>query len=316
VWGDFWNAASAVIRNPMGAFFSVVGEVFTLAVAAGNLFTHLAHEAAAVGGTLLKRVAGTLVEIGRVIDAALVQFLNYITMLITQAIDAAMAPITSALLSYASAVNSAVDPSGSPAVWGAVGGPAFELGFGAALVLEVVLTFVMLISDFSPASVLVGALVGVITTAVSAGIPLLSSMSTSLVSSCESWAGDSWSQSSVSAEWTSMTNAFTYWVNGPVDQWAGAQLTFAWSVPAVAQAASFAFAIASLAMTFDAGRGGGLVASVSATVLAGVSCLLEVKAAAAPLDKAESSLGVIDALIGALDVSCFTWDAATLHTGN
>jgi len=53
------------------------------------------------------------------------------------------------------------------------------------------------------------------------------------------------------------------------------------------------------------------VARVSATVFAGISVLLEVKAASTPVEKGEASLGTMDALIGAMDGSCFIWDAST-----
>lgn len=120
----------------------------------------------------------------------------------------------------------------------------------------------------------------------------------------------------MAAEWTTWTNAFTYWENGPSDAFAASELSFAWSVPAVGQAAGLAFALASLAMTLYAGGGGGAVASVSATVFAGISILLEIKAVASPAAKAESSLAAMDAIIGGVDVACFVWDASTIAAGN
>jgi len=90
---------------------------------------------------------------------------------------------------------------------GAVGGAVFGLGFGVGLLFEALLTLMTLVTAAIPwQSILIGAVVGVIVTVASAAIPALSSMTTSLVSSCDSWAASFTSQSAVSQEWTSWTN--------------------------------------------------------------------------------------------------------------
>jgi hypothetical protein len=73
----------------------------------------------------------------------------------------------------------------------------------------------------------------------------------------------------------------------------------------LAQASALAFAIAGLVMALCAANGGGPVASTSATIFAGVSLLLTIRAASSEADEFEAALGAMDALVGALDVSSF-----------
>lgn len=86
-------------------------------------------------------------------------------------------------------------------------------------------------------------------------------------------------------------------------------------MPRAGQAAALAFSLAGLAIILYAGSGGDAVVRVGATVFAGISILQEIKALASRVEKAGSSLGATDAILGGLDVACFVWDASTILAG-
>ena len=96
IWGDFWNAVSAVVTTAAGPIASLVGEVWSLALADSTYFGGLWREAAALFGSLLQRVTEALVSVGRVIRSALNTLLDYTMSLVRQAIADVVQPLSSA----------------------------------------------------------------------------------------------------------------------------------------------------------------------------------------------------------------------------
>ncbi|MGA9839778.1 MAG: hypothetical protein WBS16_05000, partial [Thermoplasmata archaeon] len=78
LWGDFWNAVSSVVENPLGAVLSLATVVWNGAVAIATYVNHLAHEAAAIGAEVVARTVATLVQVGQDIANALMAFLNWL----------------------------------------------------------------------------------------------------------------------------------------------------------------------------------------------------------------------------------------------
>ena len=76
IWGDFWNAFSAVVTTITGAIVSIVGEVYSVAVAATTYLNRIANEAAAIGAQVLARTAAAIVHVGQLIVRALDQLLS------------------------------------------------------------------------------------------------------------------------------------------------------------------------------------------------------------------------------------------------
>jgi hypothetical protein len=124
------------------------------------------------------------------------------------------------------------------------------------------------------------------------------------------------SQTPVADYLTNWGNAVTYWEAGPPNELAGIELLVAWKSQPVAQATSFAFSLASLDLEWDSKVGGGMLASVTATVFAFVSSLLEFKASSCALAEATAGLGIMDAVIVGLDTASPIWDTTYLPAGN
>ena len=93
IWGDFWNAASAVVTTIAGAVVSIVGDVWNAALAASIYFSQLGNEALAIGGQVLARAATTPVDAGRLIVTALKVLLEYALTLIRGMLAAVTQPI-------------------------------------------------------------------------------------------------------------------------------------------------------------------------------------------------------------------------------
>jgi hypothetical protein len=142
-------------------------------------------------------------------------------------------------------------------------------------------------------------------------IPGISSISGTMVSDDEAWAGGYTSQTAVSADWSSWGNAISYWESGPSNEWAATVLSVSWKTPGIALPAAFAFAMASLGMTWYAGHGGGLLSSVSATVFAGVSWLLALRASSVVDDI--PGLAQVDGAIQVADFLTIIWDSYELE---
>jgi hypothetical protein len=291
-----------VVTTISGAIVSLVEVSWGVTEAAVIYPNHLAHEAAVIGGDILARTVAKLAIVGQALLTALDQFLTVIMEAVERSIDTALGPFFSLEQSYGLALDEAVNPSGATAVWDAIGGSIFLIGFIVALVLE---TAIVVISCFSLGStflvnILIGALIGVGLTFLMAALPTLTSPSSAMVNTLDSFAGEYASQGQEYENWTSWANAFAYWEGGPSNEYAAIQLTVAWSNPQLSQAASFAFALLSFTMASYGGAGGGMSATNSAVVLDAVSVLLELASLKKPAGLAQD-LSTMDLTIAGFD---------------
>ncbi|MGC2205815.1 MAG: hypothetical protein WA719_07835, partial [Thermoplasmata archaeon] len=154
LWGDFWNAVSSVVENPLGAVLSLATVVWNGAVAIATYVNHLAHEAAGIGAQVLARVASTLVSIGKVILNALQELLQYIIEIASAALRAAFEPIVAAAEAYTGRLASDFQQTVNDSLanrslaadesrfWSDVAQPLFWVALAAAVVIEVVVTTV------------------------------------------------------------------------------------------------------------------------------------------------------------------------------
>jgi hypothetical protein len=310
------NAVSSIVTTVAGAIVSLVSIVYTAVVEAATFVAHLAREAADVGGQLLARAAATLVSIGTLVLAALAAFLAWIVSEIKEALNAVIAPFWSAAVGYAQNLNAAVDPTGPAAVLAATGGSLFGLGFAVAVVAEAV---IVIVSSFAlPASVvsnlIVGIIIGSAITLALLLLPDISSFDGSSVTAWKAWASGVRSQAGVSAEWTSWVNTAGYWEAGPSDLWASVVLSTSYKSPLAALPAGYAFAIAGLAMAYIASTETGqtgLVTSVSAVVLNGVSMYLAWLADTPTIDNIPG-LRLMDNILYAADGLTLAWEGVDL----
>jgi len=111
IWGDFWNAVTAVVTTITSAIVSIVGEVYSVAVAAAIYLDRIAHEALEIGGSVLARTAATLGGVGKVIITALNVLLAYISSLVKAALRVAVNPIISAAEHFDSALGASMNAS-------------------------------------------------------------------------------------------------------------------------------------------------------------------------------------------------------------
>jgi hypothetical protein len=149
IWGDFWNAVTAVATTITGAIVSIVGEVYSAAVAVAIYLDGIAHEALAIGGELLARTAATLVHVGDTIVSALNAILEYILSLVKGALASVVDPVVSAAKGFDQALGATsnttvldVSDGGSvtPAhalAWAHAFDPAAYLGTAIALVVTI-----------------------------------------------------------------------------------------------------------------------------------------------------------------------------------
>jgi len=153
-WANFWNAVTSVITNPGGFILSLVSTVWNVANAAWTYATHVLKEAIAIGGQVLSRVAATLVSVGRAIVAVLEQMLNFIVMLIEEALSPVIQPVVNAMNQYTLHLTSDIqqaynDSSQDKPVapdaahfWADVGAPLFIIVSAVAVVITAVITFI------------------------------------------------------------------------------------------------------------------------------------------------------------------------------
>ncbi len=100
LWGEFWNAVSAVVTTPAGAILALVGEVWTLTLAVTTFLDHLAIEAAKIDGKLLSMSAAALGAAGKVILSALNALLDYVISLVKAALAPVIDPIEAGVSRY------------------------------------------------------------------------------------------------------------------------------------------------------------------------------------------------------------------------
>jgi hypothetical protein len=319
LWGDFVNAVSSIVTTVAGAIVSLVSIVYTAVVAAANFVAHLAREAADIGGMLLARAAAALVSAGDFLATALEKFLSFIIAAITSMLDAAIQPFLAACYQYAVTLDNAVDPSLGQIVISALGGMVLELGFDIAIVLEIaiLIAFVATLGWGVLADVLIGLIIGAALTVVMGFISDLTSISGALINETETWAGGFCGQSDMSGEWQSWGNAISYWEAGPSNEYAATVLSVSPEVtPPLALGAAWAFAGVSLCMELyaqSAAESSAKIASVSATVAAGISFVFGVTAK--PFVAKYPPLYMMDNVVMVADGVCFGYDAVQLAEG-
>ena len=162
-WGDFWNAVTAIVTNPLGTLVSLGEGVWSYAVAAGVYFDQLAVEAVALAGQMLSRTVAAIVYVGHEIANAFEAFLNDV---ILPALNALLSPIVDPIKSlaqnYYSSLNSSLVAGNAQASANALGGPFFLLALGLATAVEIALALITPI-DLGP-SFLVTLLIGLLIT--------------------------------------------------------------------------------------------------------------------------------------------------------
>jgi hypothetical protein len=109
VWGEFWNAVTSVMTNPLGTIYSLGATVWNAGVAAYAYFNQLGQAILTLGGQLLGRVAGTLVSVGKMVVSALNVVLQYIISFVRAALAIVINPIIDAAKSFDSALGAATN---------------------------------------------------------------------------------------------------------------------------------------------------------------------------------------------------------------
>jgi len=152
-WGGFWNAVTSVITTPLGAILSLATIVWSATVSAMTYLNHLAHEALALGGQVLARVAATLVSIGKEILSLAEALLDFIVQLVTKLVELAFQPLFAAESAYALDLNQTsnamyaqvaaqgtVSTSEATAFGNALEGSIFWIAIAVGVVVEIAAT--------------------------------------------------------------------------------------------------------------------------------------------------------------------------------
>ena len=154
-WGIFWNDVTSVFTNPAGTVLSLINITWNFATAANTYFNHLFHEAVAIGGKILSRVAATLVSVGRLIASVLSAFLAWLAQQISKLLAPVVSPIVNAAQSFDGALSAATNATvgdvasggsvtpGHGLAWARAFDPAGYLGLVLAAALMVGLTLVL-----------------------------------------------------------------------------------------------------------------------------------------------------------------------------
>jgi hypothetical protein len=256
LWGDFWNAASAVVSTFAGTIVSLLNTVWTATVAAFTYLDYIAIEAATLGGQVLGRIAATLVSVGDTIAGALNTFLGWISVhVIIPLLAAVFAPILQAMGQYEQNLATNLQSAGSDysadrsvapdaaRFWSNASGPVFYFATAVAIVLTIVFTLMEGLS--LGAGFLIPIIIGLVLTGPAAGIANgggptylkqfkgVDPISSSLANEWKSITG--WTQNATgSGGWyltalaallgitttsVATTNAITAWQNGFVPDW-------------------------------------------------------------------------------------------------
>ncbi len=109
-WGNFWNAVTSVVETPLGAILSLATIVWTATAAAMTYLNHIAHEALALGGQVLARVAGALVAVGKLLLQAFDLVLKWIIELIQALLRLITNVVVGAVLGYVGTLWSDIEP--------------------------------------------------------------------------------------------------------------------------------------------------------------------------------------------------------------
>jgi hypothetical protein len=309
-----WNAVSGVATDA-GA---LVSAVWNAATAAGAFIEAAVSSLGAQLGIdhLVSQTGGALKAFGQAMWTALRSLLNVVRGLIQELLSIPIAEFGALLASYCETLDDAVDPSGSPAVWNAIGGPLFMAGFVVALAFEVALFAIALWA--APVSlatgILLGALIGVGLTALMSILPIESALGSSMITDCKDLAGNYANQESQTQNWESWTSAFSYWESGVSNEWAAVALSGAWGMPTTGDALAFVFALTGLVLGwYGESMGGGMIASDGSLVFAVVSVAIEAREVAggraaiepAPIKMLNVAILATDGGAAALDVSAW-----------
>ena len=154
-WGEFWNAVSSVVTNPVGTIESLAGVVWNEATAAYAYAYYLRTEGLALGGEIVARTVAAAEHVGEEIASAMGAFLNWLYTLVKDALDAILAPLWNACVSYAQALVNDLGASysdfgnygyvpgaDSQRFWSDFGGPIFITALVIAVTVEAVITLV------------------------------------------------------------------------------------------------------------------------------------------------------------------------------
>ncbi len=91
--GEFWNAVTSFVTNPLGTVLSLAYTVWDAAEAAVVYLDHLGTEAAALGAAIKARTAAAIVQVGHIIGSALDQLINYLVELVSEALSPVVSPM-------------------------------------------------------------------------------------------------------------------------------------------------------------------------------------------------------------------------------
>lgn len=206
LWGNFWNAASAVVTTVTGAVVSLLETTWDATLATFTYFNDLARAASAFGGLVLARAAGTIVAIGNKVVADLDAVLDYVVTILKSALSPVISAVNSAVGNYYNPVSTSLNQTwaavdeGHPVTalegesfGSALSGPLLDDALGMGAVVEIAL-FVMLPFDIGP-SVFISIAAGLLGAGVISGLGALSgagaaSFSTDAVSAVQTFVSD------------------------------------------------------------------------------------------------------------------------------
>ncbi len=93
-WGEFWNAVSSVVTNPLGTIESLAGVVWNEATAAYAYLYYLRTEGLALGGEIVARTVAAAEHVGQEIASELSAFLQWLWQRISSFFTAAASALT------------------------------------------------------------------------------------------------------------------------------------------------------------------------------------------------------------------------------
>ncbi len=317
LWGAFWNSVTAITTLVSGAIGSLLETAWSLTLAAITYVNHLFRAALALGGTLLNRTVAALKVAGRALVNVTKLLLTAVGGIIQKTLNVALAPFFTMRASFVEALELSVDPTGSPSVWNALSGGMFQLGMVVAIVIQIVIGVITALTFGGTflLNMLIGLILALSITALIYSLPQFGSPSPAMVNSCQEFAGQYSNQASQENNWTSWTDAFSYWEGGTSTTYAAQQLSSAWSDTSVSsfvflsQAASFGFALEGIALEAIGQIDHDMLASDSGVVLAAVSFVLEIPALVKPGPIKSLDLAIFGMDLAAVGIGVAEWSA-------
>ncbi len=180
--GEFWNAVTSFVTNPLGTVLSLAYTVWDAAEAAVVYLDHLGTEAAALGAAIKARTAAAIVQVGQIVVKTLNTLLVYLGSIVDAAFAAVIDPIEAGVTQYDQDLNAPLsqaweseNASGSVSQTSAdsvgaafVDNAPFEIALGVSVVVTIVLSVVTTL-DLGPSFIL-GAVIGLVAGAALASI--------------------------------------------------------------------------------------------------------------------------------------------------